>query len=76
LPREQWSNTAGTCRNIMTSEVEERIHRALKPHPLEKIEHGYRRVHSGGAGISTLRLLAVNEVREETSAVAIAEILA
>jgi hypothetical protein len=60
----------------MTSEVEERIHRALKPHPLEQIEHGYRRVHSGGAGISTLRLLPVDEGREGTSVVAIAEILA
>lgn len=60
----------------MTSEVEERIHRALKPHPLERLEDGYRRVHSEGAGTSTLRLLPVNEVREGMNVVAIAEIVA
>jgi len=60
----------------MASEVEERIHRALKPHPLEQIENGYRRVHPEGAGTSTLRLLPATEVREGTSVVAIAEILA
>jgi len=48
----------------VTSEIEERIHKALKPHPLERIEDGYRLVHNTGSGISTLRLLPVNEVRD------------
>jgi hypothetical protein len=56
----------------VTSEVEVRIHKALEPHPLEKIEFGYRRVHETGS--STLRLLPVNEVREGMQVVAIAEI--
>jgi hypothetical protein len=59
----------------MTSEVEERIHKALAHQPLERIEGGYRLVHPQGAGISTLRLLPVNEVAG-TNAVAIAEIAA
>jgi hypothetical protein len=42
-----------------TSEIEERIHRALSKHPLERIEHGYRLVHEGMAGVSILRLLPV-----------------
>jgi hypothetical protein len=56
----------------VTSEVEDRIHKALKPHSLETIEHGYRRVHETGS--STLRLLPMNEVRDGRNLVAVAEI--
>jgi len=41
----------------VSSEVEERIHRALARHSLERIEHGYLLVHPQGAGVSLLRLL-------------------
>lgn len=60
----------------MVSEVEERIHHALKSHPLERIEHGYRLVHPGSVGVSTLRLLPVNEIRKDLPVVAIAEMVA
>ena len=60
----------------MISEVEERIHNALKSHPLERIEHGYRLVHPAGAGIATLRLLPVTETGGEQQVVGIAEIVA
>jgi len=43
----------------VASEVEERIHKALAAHPLERVEHGYRLVHPQGAGVSYLRLLPV-----------------
>src|SRR5450631_3269432 len=59
----------------MTSEVEERIHTALAPHPLERLEDGYRLVHPEGSGVSTLRLLPVSEI-EGMNIVAIAEIVA
>ncbi len=59
----------------MTSEVEQRIHKALAGHPLERIEHGYRLVHPG-AGVSTLRLLPVGAAQEGQQVVAIAEIAA
>jgi hypothetical protein len=58
------------------SEVEERIHTALSRHSLERIEHGYRLVHPLGAGISTLRLLPANLVRDDMHVVSIAEIVA
>ena len=71
---------AGTWRveatNDVTSEVEERIHKALARHPLERIEDGYRLVHPAGAGIGTLRLLPANAVRDGLQVVAIAEIVA
>jgi hypothetical protein len=57
------------------SEVEQRIHKALAGHPLERIEYGYRLVHPQ-AGVSTLRLLPANVVRDELHVVAIAEIVA
>jgi hypothetical protein len=60
----------------VVSEVEERIHKALAGHPLERIEHGYRLVHPQGAGISTLRLLPASVVRDELHVVSIAEIVA
>jgi hypothetical protein len=60
----------------MTSEVEERIHKALARHPLERIEHGYRLVHPQGAGTSILRLLPANAVRDGLHVVSIAEIVA
>jgi hypothetical protein len=60
----------------VTSEVEERIHKALARHSLERIEHGYRLVHPQGAGISTLRLLPVNDLRDGPRLVSIAEIVA
>jgi hypothetical protein len=58
------------------SEVEQRIHKALAGHSLERIEHGYRLVHPQGAGISTLRLLPASVVRDEWQLVSIAEIAA
>jgi hypothetical protein len=58
------------------SEVEERIHKALSRHSLERIEHGYRLVHPQGAGTSTLRLLPANVVRDQWHVVSIAEIVA
>jgi hypothetical protein len=60
----------------VTSEVEERVHKALARHPLERIEHGYRLVHPQGAGTSILRLLPVNAVRDGLHVVSIAEIVA
>jgi hypothetical protein len=60
----------------VTSEVEERIHKALARHPLERIEHGYRLVHPQGAGTSILRLLPANADRDEPHVVSIAEIVA
>jgi hypothetical protein len=59
----------------VTSEVEERIHKALQSHPLERIENGYRLVHPETAGVSILRLLPVKGERERMP-VAIAEIVA
>jgi hypothetical protein len=56
----------------MITEVEERIHKALQSHPLERIDLGYRRVHETGS--STLRLLPVNERRDGQQLVAVAEI--
>jgi hypothetical protein len=60
----------------MTSEVEERVHKALARHPLERIEHGYRLVHPQGAGTSILRLLPVDALRDGLHVVSIAEIVA
>jgi hypothetical protein len=60
----------------MGSEVEDRIHGALKGHPLGRYEEGYRLVHPSGAGISTLRLLPADFVHDGLHVVAIAEILA
>ncbi len=39
-----------------STEVEERIHNALGSHALERIENGYRLVHPGGVGVSTLSI--------------------
>lgn len=60
----------------MSSEVEERIHKALATHPLERIENGYRLVHAGGAGISTLRILAAASIPEGSTLESIVEISA
>jgi hypothetical protein len=60
----------------LTTEVEERIHKALQSHPLERTEQGYRLIHPGGAGVSLLRLLPVKEVTEGQQVVAVAEIVA
>ena len=60
----------------MITEVEERIHKALAPHPLERLEDGYRRVHPEGSGTSTLRILPVSEARDGMPVAAIAEIVA
>ncbi len=60
----------------MIGEVEERIHNALKSHPLERIDLGYRLVHPSGAGISTLRLLPVAQDRGGQQVIGIAEIVA
>jgi hypothetical protein len=60
--------------------IEERINTALEKHKLERIEHGYRLVHPGGLGISTLRLLPVNGAGADADAgarvVAVAEFTA
>jgi hypothetical protein len=60
----------------VASEVEERIHAALKSHPLERIENGYRLVHPEAAGVSILRLLPATGAREGMPLAAIAEIVA
>ena len=60
----------------MTSEVEERIHRVLKSHPPERTDDGYRLVHPGGAGISTLRFAPPDEHRDGPQAAAVAEVVA
>jgi hypothetical protein len=60
----------------VSSEIEERIHRALQAHPLERIEHGYRLVHPAGAGISILRLLPAGPAGEGSKLLAVAEIVA
>ena len=60
----------------MTSEVEERIHKTLASHPLERIEGGYRLAHEAGVGASTLRLLPAGEPRDGQQVVAIAEVVA
>lgn len=56
----------------MTSELENRIHDALKPHPLERIECGYRFVNETGS--TTLRFSPADEMREGMHLVAVAEI--
>lgn len=58
----------------MTVEVEERIHAALKSHPLERTEDGYRMVHAQGSGVSSLRLLPAR--LDGSTVVATAEITA
>ena len=60
---------------MLTSEVEDRIHKALAPHRLERIDGGYRVVHPLGAGISTLRLLP-GEGRPGSNLAGVAEITA
>jgi hypothetical protein len=57
----------------MSTEVEERLHRALEKHPLERTANGYRLVHPSGAGVSTLNILPVNGVGKVA---AVAEIVA
>lgn len=60
----------------MAGEIEDRIHRALKSHPLERIDHGYRLIHPAQAGVSILRLLPPKPARENKQLVAVAEIVA
>lgn len=60
----------------MISEIEQRVDKAMENHPLERIEHGYRRVHPGGSGISTLRLIPVDGTGDEPRVLAVAEIAA
>ena len=60
----------------MTSEIEERIHQALGKHQLERITDGYRLVHAGGVGVSTLRLLPVEPAGEGPRVLTIVEITA
>jgi hypothetical protein len=60
----------------MSSEVVERIHKALASHPLERIENGYRRVHPEGGGRSILRLLPVNVAVDGAHVDTIAEVVA
>jgi hypothetical protein len=60
----------------MTSEVEERIHRALARHPLVRTENGYRLVHPQGAGTSILRLLPTDVADDGPHVASIAEIVA
>jgi hypothetical protein len=63
-------------RRDVISEIEQRIHTALEKHKLERIEHGYRLVYPGGAGVATLRLLPVEGAGEGPRVLAIAEITA
>lgn len=60
----------------MSSEVEDRIHQVLKPHPLERTEDGYRLVHPGGAGISTLQFRPVLPAVPGSGVVAVADVVA
>jgi hypothetical protein len=60
----------------VASEVEERIHKALQSHPIERIENGYRLVHPETAGVSILRLLPAKETRNGRQLATIAEIVA
>jgi len=60
----------------VTSEVEERIHKALQAHRLERLDNGYRLVHPAAAGVSTLRLLPADRVGDGQQVAAIAEITA
>src|SRR5258708_30986749 len=50
-------------RNTVSSEVEERIHKALARRPLERIEHGYRLGPSQGGGGGLLRAVRARGVR-------------
>jgi hypothetical protein len=59
----------------LSSEIEEQIHKALEKRGLERIEHGYRVVHPGGFGISTLRLIPfTGTAAEGPNLVSVAEI--
>lgn len=61
----------------MSSEIEAQIHKALEKHRLEPIEHGYRVIHAGGFGISTLRLVPfTGTAAEAPNLVSVAEITA
>ncbi|HVC02465.1 MAG TPA: hypothetical protein VND80_09720 [Steroidobacteraceae bacterium] len=60
----------------MSSEVEDRIHLALKSHPLERTGDGYRLVHPGGAGVSTLRFRPVMQAAQSSGIVAVADVIA
>ncbi len=61
----------------MSSEIEADIHRKLEKHGLERIEHGYRVVHPGGVGVSTLRLVPfTGTAGEGPNLVSVAEICA
>jgi hypothetical protein len=60
----------------MPGEVEERLHRALGSHALERIDGGYRLVHSGNVGTSTLRIRPVDEMRNGLRVLGVAEIVA
>ncbi len=61
----------------MPSEVEERIHKALASHALERLDDGYRLVHPSGAGVSTLRLLPAETAADGgTPVAAVAEMTA
>lgn len=59
---------------VNRAEVEERIHAALKSHPLERTVDGYRVMHKHGSGIGMLRL--VPNQTEGSDVVAVAEITA
>ncbi len=72
MQRSFLSSIVGRGGECVTSEVEDRIHKALQSHPLEKIDLGYRRVHETGS--STLRLLPMNEFHDGLQLVAVAEI--
>jgi hypothetical protein len=60
----------------VSSEVEERIHKALARHALERIEQGYRLLHSGGAGSSTLRIVPAPILPVQSNLVSVAEVTA
>jgi hypothetical protein len=60
----------------LACEVEERIHKALASHPLERTPDGYRLVHPSGAGVSTIRFVPVEGGGPGEPVAAVAEIVA
>jgi len=60
----------------VTSEVEERIHQALSSHPLERTDDGYRLVHPGNSGVSSLRFRPVTDPAEGSAVVGIVDVIA
>jgi hypothetical protein len=58
----------------VSSEIEERIHQALAKHALERTPDGYRLVHPGGVGVSTLRFTPVDPDGEGVRVLSVVDI--